>query len=497
MRDRAASEYANQPSIMPLHVNERLSSAVFRLIRATSITPRSTGMVAPPVNVETSLCRAVRACNTGLYNQVRARNGKGVGAGMEPSRSKDEGQDGRDAPLEAIFRAQAADLYRYIYRQVRQTAVAEDLTSAVFLKALRWLQQDRGQESVKGWLYATARSLIADYWREHAQLSLLPLEAAEELPGRAGTSEEQMASLQARIQHLLDGLPARERDILTLRYLQGYSTAEIGAVFGLSANHVRVLLFRALRRAALLEAEERLVSMASPIPPYDEQARRVLELATEEARTLKHHYVGTEHVLLGILCEGSAPAAARLIGHGVTYESMRGGISFILGRRATAQPAGAPQTTAETSATEPEFTLRTAQVLAMAGEEAQRLGQAAISPQHLLVAILREGQGVAAMLLQISGVRWQQVGQTMQISVMPDDAGSPLIVPPDLLAALQQHPEEQSLFERLPSSKQQALVNQVEQAEGEAARKRAVDSAIEQLRQARQNVQRAQQQQDA
>jgi DNA-directed RNA polymerase specialized sigma24 family protein len=98
---------------------------------------------------------------------------------MEPSFSE---EDRRDAQLEAIFRTHFADLYRYIYRQVHHAVIAEDLTSAVFLKALRWLQQDRSQESVKGWLYATARSIIADYWHEHMQIHLLPLEAVEEMP---------------------------------------------------------------------------------------------------------------------------------------------------------------------------------------------------------------------------------------------------------------------------------------------------------------------------
>ena len=98
---------------------------------------------------------------------------------MEPSFSE---EDRRNAQLEAIFRTHFADLYRYIYRQVHHAVIAEDLTSAVFLKALRWLQQDRSQESVKGWLYATARSIIADYWHEHMQIHLLPLEAVEEMP---------------------------------------------------------------------------------------------------------------------------------------------------------------------------------------------------------------------------------------------------------------------------------------------------------------------------
>src|SRR6185437_2250346 len=134
---------------------------------------------------------------------------------MEPSFPEEET---RDSQLEAIFRAQAADLYRFIYRQVREAAIAEDLTSAVFLKALRWLQQDRSSESVKGWLYATARTIIADYWHERTQIHLLPLEAVEEMPMLSDESDEQIRPLQAHLQHLLDGLPSRERDVLTLRY---------------------------------------------------------------------------------------------------------------------------------------------------------------------------------------------------------------------------------------------------------------------------------------
>src|SRR5258708_6306922 len=95
---------------------------------------------------------------------------------MEPSFSE---EDRRDAQLEAIFRTHFADLYRYIYRQGHHSIIAEDLTSALFLKALRWLQQDRSPESGKGWLYATAPSIIADDWRGRKPIHLLRLGADE------------------------------------------------------------------------------------------------------------------------------------------------------------------------------------------------------------------------------------------------------------------------------------------------------------------------------
>ncbi len=383
---------------------------------------------------------------------------------MQPSLSD---EDRSDAQLEAIFRAQFADLYRFIYRQVHNAAIAEDLTSAVFLKAIRWLQQERSQESVKGWLYATARSSIADYWREHAQIHLLPLEAAEEMPVLAQESDEQTRPLQARIQRLLDGLSSRERDILTLRYFQGYNAAEIGQLLGLSANHVRVLQMRALRRAALLETEERSIPVESPtLPtlPYNQQALRVLELSKEEALALNHNYVGTEHLLLGLLRERSG--AKELIDGGVTFEGIRGGILFIIKRGE------------ETPAPDPHFTPRTQQVFVLAGEEAQGLGETAISPRHLLVAILREGQGIAAGLLRVSGVSLEQVGETVAIRVVPDIKEGDITLPADFQVALQQHPEEQSAFEKLTFTKKKNMVDEIEQAEGQAARSQQIEKTL-------------------
>ena len=216
--------------------------------------------------------------------------------------------------------------------------------------------------------------------------------------------------------------------------------------------------------------------MESPIMPYNEQALRVLELTKEEARAFNHNYIGTEHLLLGILREGSA--AAELITQGVTFEGMRGGIMFILGGRQEGTPGS-----------QLGFTPRTQKVLALAGEEAQRLGETAISPHHLLVAILREGQGIAAQLLQVSGVRLEQVGETVHISMVPETEERPITLPTDFQEALQQHPAARSLFERLSYTKKKRFVDRIEQAEGEAARSQQVEKTIELLHQIHQQHQ--------
>jgi DNA-directed RNA polymerase specialized sigma24 family protein len=101
-------------------------------------------------------------------------------------------------------------VHRYISSKVRQPDVADDLTSMVFLKAFRWLLEDRGIGSVRNWLYATARTTIADYWQEQQQRPSLPLEMIED---SAAVPFEQLDDEQAqeRVQRLLHVLAARER----------------------------------------------------------------------------------------------------------------------------------------------------------------------------------------------------------------------------------------------------------------------------------------------
>src|SRR5215469_14459916 len=78
--------------------------------------------------------------------------------------------------LAEIYRLYAADLQRSIYSRVGDLALAEDLTSTVFLKALRWLREDQRSESARGWLYATARTTIADYWQAQSLYEIHPLD---------------------------------------------------------------------------------------------------------------------------------------------------------------------------------------------------------------------------------------------------------------------------------------------------------------------------------
>ena len=311
--------------------------------------------------------------------------------------------------LTEIYRTYATDVQRYIYSKVGERFLAEDLTSTVFLKALRWLQEDQSKESVRGWLYATARTTIADYWQmqgQHDVSSLAELEGQFSLYLESeGYAQQQTEN---RVQHLLNLLPDREREILRLRFLQGYSAAEIAEALGTNANHIRVLQLRALRRAAQLDRQERIVSaMQEQDASFDSamklltpESLRVLQLAHEEAQRLKHHFIGTEHLLWGLTSEGSL--SSFLTPLGITPDRIHAGIVFIFDRN----PHGNLATPQDESLTNGQsdirklLTPRARQVIVLARDEMESQHEQQIRPSHLLLGMMNEGEGIGAGLLR-------------------------------------------------------------------------------------------------
>lgn len=125
---------------------------------------------------------------------------------------------------------------------------------------------------------------------------------------------------------------------------------------------------------------------------FDEQARRVLALAREEAQQFNHHYIGTEHLLLGLLREGEGVAAQTLRQLWIEPEKVRESVTALVARGA--HPAG----------TDIEYVPRVRKVLALAVDEAQDLGHTHVGTEHLLLGLVREGEGIAAGILQMYGV---------------------------------------------------------------------------------------------
>lgn len=315
--------------------------------------------------------------------------------------------------LARIYSAYAPTLQRFIASKVGDPALAEDLTSMVFLKALRWLREDQSEESARGWLYATARTTIVDHWQSLGQQETRSLSGLEDqlFADDSALSAGQRAEI--RVQHLLSLLPERDRNILTLRYLQGYSAAEIAEALGTSAGHIRVLQLRALRRAAQLEtAAKDRYSMQEQTSPFDAfsqllapESRRVLDLAREEMLGLKHWWIGTEHLLWGLTSEGSLTQFLNPLG--ITPERIHAGILFIFDRHTAVTGQSGSSTPPAVNPTKDPLVMltpRAKQVIVLAGEEAKGRGDKSIQPTHLLLGLMNEGEGIGAGLLRSLGV---------------------------------------------------------------------------------------------
>ncbi|MFC2067282.1 ATP-dependent Clp protease ATP-binding subunit [Chloroflexota bacterium] len=132
--------------------------------------------------------------------------------------------------------------------------------------------------------------------------------------------------------------------------------------------------------------------MASRFEKFSERARRVLTVAQEEARSLNHSYIGTEHILLGLVREEEGVAAKVLTNLGIGLGKVRSAVEFIIGR-------GEKPSTGETG-----LTPRAKKVIELAIDEARQLGHNYIGTEHLLLGLLREGEGVAFSVLDSFGI---------------------------------------------------------------------------------------------
>jgi ATP-dependent Clp protease ATP-binding subunit ClpC len=132
---------------------------------------------------------------------------------------------------------------------------------------------------------------------------------------------------------------------------------------------------------------------------FTDRARRVLVLAQEEARLLDHNFIGTEHILLGLIHEGEGVAAKALASIGISLETVREKVIETVG------PAGSP------AAGSPEFTPRAKKVLEFSLREALQLGHNYIGTEHLLLGLVREGEGVAAQVLVGLGAELSRIRQ--------------------------------------------------------------------------------------
>src|SRR6266542_131244 len=132
---------------------------------------------------------------------------------------------------------------------------------------------------------------------------------------------------------------------------------------------------------------------------FTERARRVVVLAQEEARMLNHGYIGTEHILLGLIHEGEGVAATALESLGISRMAVRSEVEEIIGQGEAAPTGHIP------------FTPRAKKVLEFALREALQLGHHYIGTEHILLGLIREGEGVAAQVLEKLGADLNRMRQ--------------------------------------------------------------------------------------
>jgi hypothetical protein len=155
---------------------------------------------------------------------------------------------------------------------------------------------------------------------------------------------------------------------------------------------------------------------------FTDRARRVVVLAQEEARMLNHNYIGTEHILLGLIHEGEGVAAKALESLGISLDAVRQQVEEIIGQGQQAPSGHIP------------FTPRAKKVLELSLREALQLGHNYIGTEHILLGLIREGDGVAAQVLvklgaELNRVRLQVIelisGQQPQPGRRPPREGAP------------------------------------------------------------------------
>jgi hypothetical protein len=144
---------------------------------------------------------------------------------------------------------------------------------------------------------------------------------------------------------------------------------------------------------------------------FTDRARRVVVLAQEEARHLNHNYIGTEHILLGLIHEGEGVAAEALTGLGISLEAVRVEVVEIVGQGETGPTGHIP------------FTPRAKKVLELSLREALALGHNYIGTEHILLGLIREGEGVAAQVLVKLGASFDRVRQQV-VQLLAGHAGA-------------------------------------------------------------------------
>lgn len=192
--------------------------------------------------------------------RAAAREPAATADGQDPRTASDPASPGRLRAVtseeypdwDAVYRDNIGLVYRLMFAKVGNRPDAEDLTTEVFLAALRPLRLPASVGEVRAYLLATARTVLARYW---ARTLGHPVTTLNENAGEARAERPLESAAPEQAERILAALPARYRRILQLRFLDACTVAEAAQALRISVANAKVLQHRALRRAADIAAE--------------------------------------------------------------------------------------------------------------------------------------------------------------------------------------------------------------------------------------------------
>src|SRR5947209_13582005 len=187
----------------------------------------------------------VSTLHSNQENPHLARVERGIAGARIPRREEDVQE------FQTFYQENLGLIYRYVYSKVGNREEAEDLTSQIFIKAVRGVDSEPGTQSMQKWLFQVARTTIDDYWRIHYRVSVNSLEELLEAGWEGPAEEEESAVMNSRpvdrVQRILQALPEHYREVLRCRFLLNLSIKDTALKMGLTEANVKVLQFRALK----------------------------------------------------------------------------------------------------------------------------------------------------------------------------------------------------------------------------------------------------------
>lgn len=158
-------------------------------------------------------------------------------------------QNGDEQAFELLYRKYITLVYGYVFHKVGRKEEAEDLTSEIWMATLKNLTTYTAHASFKNWIFGIVKHKIMDYYQEKYKIEKVPL--IEEIFQAEDNEEdeEDQSKKEQKLNRILAMLPENYKQVLFLRFLKGYTTAEIAKELGLTISNVKVIQYRAIKKA--------------------------------------------------------------------------------------------------------------------------------------------------------------------------------------------------------------------------------------------------------